>query len=261
MKKKTIYKAMTGIFIIGFIICIGILGYQKIVQKNAKQNYRDLADKTKSTVSVDAKESEGILADFHISIPEKNIDWDALKTENPDIYAWIYIPNTQVDYPIVQHPTDDSYYLNHNLDGSEGYPGCIYSESLNKTDFTDPNTVLYGHDMNDGSMFATLHNFEDNQFFEENCFIYIYTPQKNYAYEIYAATEFNDYHILHAYDFQSEASFNQFLNDVENTRTMTSHKRDGIGVAYGRKLLTLSTCIATKPDKRWIVTAVLINDN
>ncbi len=243
---------------IGCIACAGILSYQKITQKNAKQKYDNLANK--NTVSVDTKESKGILSDLNITIPEKNIDWNALKSENPDIYAWIYIPNTNVDYPIVQHPSDDTYYLNHNLDGSEGYPGCIYSESLNKTDFTDANTVLYGHDMNEGSMFATLHNFEDNQFFDENCFIYIYTPEKNFVYEIYATTEFDDYHILYAYDFQKEVSYNQFLSDVGNVRSMTSHRRDGIGAAYGRKLLTLSTCIATKPDKRWIVTAVLLND-
>lgn len=261
MKKKTIYKILMGICIIGVIVCICVLWNQKMVQKNANQKYTKLAEQSKNTAKVDTKESEGILADFNISIPEKNIDWDVLKTENPDIYAWIYIPNTNVDYPVVLHPTDDNYYLNHNLDGSEGYPGCIYSESLNKKDFSDPNTVLYGHDMNDGSMFETLHKFEDNLFFEENYFIYIYTPEKNYVYEIYSASEFNQYHILHTYDFQSEGSYNQFLKDVGNVRSMTAHRRDGIGAAYGRKLLTLSTCIATKPDKRWLVTAVLMNED
>lgn len=80
-------------------------------------------------------------------------------------------------------------------------------------------------------------------------------------YEIYSASEFNQYHILHTYDFQSEGSYNQFLKDVGNVRSMTAHRRDGIGAAYGRKLLTLSTHIATKPDKRWLVTAVLMNED
>ena len=76
-----------GICIIGVIVCICILWNQKMVQQNANQKYTKLAEQSKNTAKVDTKESEGILADFNISIPEKNIDWDALKAENPDIYA------------------------------------------------------------------------------------------------------------------------------------------------------------------------------
>ena len=58
------------------------------------------------------------------------------------MYAWIYVPGTNVDYPVLQHPTDDAYYLEHNMDGSKGLPGCIYTESVNTKDFTD-RTLFY----------------------------------------------------------------------------------------------------------------------
>lgn len=71
---------------------------------------------------------------------------------NPDVYAWITVPGTEIEYPILQHPSDNSYYFMHNIDGSYGYPGCIYTENLNSKDFADNNTVIYGHDMKNDSM-------------------------------------------------------------------------------------------------------------
>ena len=260
-KNGNIYRILAIVFIAAFVICAIILGVRAVRQKSAQDKLNDLASKTTGTSSVVLDtEEQHMLTSFEIDVPEKSIDWDALKEENADIYAWIYIPNTKVDYPILQHPTEDDYYLDHNVDGSSGYPGCIYSQTINSKDFTDSNTVLYGHNMKDDSMFGSLHEFEDNEFFEENPFIYIYTPEKTYVYTIYAACTAGNGHLLHAYDFDTEAGFNQFVADVENVRDMNSHVRTGVGMVYGRKLLTLSTCVSGQSDKRWIVTAVLLNE-
>lgn len=103
---------------------------------------------------------------YGVVVPKKNIDFEELhKTVCEDIYAWIYIPNTNIDYPLLQHATDNSYYLEHNLDDSEGYPGCIYTENNNSKDFTDRHTVIYGHNMRDGRMFSDLHKYEDREFY------------------------------------------------------------------------------------------------
>ena len=258
-KKNTKYKILAIIFVLCAAVCVGIIGYRSFRQKSAQEKYDKMAQNTTDTSEEKQEETDGILKELNIPVPDKNLDWDAIKKENEDIYAWIYIPNTNVDYPVVQHPTDDNYYLKHNLDGSEGYPGCIYSESVNKKDFSDPNTVLYGHNMKDGSMFATLHNFEDNQFFDDNCYIYIYTPEKTFVYEIYTACEFGDTHLLYAYDLQTESGYDQFMQDINSVRSMTTHRRDGIGMGYGRKLLTLSTCVGSQAEKRWLVIGVLMN--
>lgn len=85
------------------------------------------------------------------------VDFAALWEQNEDVYAWITVPGTLVDYPVLQHPSDDEYYLHHTIDHVEGLPGSIYSETVNAKDFTDMNTILYGHNMKNDTMFGSLH--------------------------------------------------------------------------------------------------------
>lgn len=206
-------------------------------------------------------EKRNILAELGITVPEKNLDWQGLWAQNEDIYAWIYIPGTNIDYPVLQHPTDDVFYLDHNLDGSAGYPGCIYTEpSWNYKGFMDRNTVLYGHDLLDGTMFTQLHNFEDESFFNANRYAFIYTPEDVFAYDIFAAYEFTDEHILYTYNLGSDAGYQEYLDMVFATRDMGAHFRDGVQVGIQNKIITMSTCIAEKPNNRYLVQGVLIND-
>ena len=93
----------------------------------------------------------------------EGIDFAELSSINPDIYAWIRIPDTQIDYPVLQREEDDTYYLRHNSSGRYAFAGSIYTEEANSRDFKDPMTVLYGHNMRDGSMFQNLHFFEDEE--------------------------------------------------------------------------------------------------
>lgn len=85
---------------------------------------------------------------------------------------------------MLQHPSDDSYYLNYNMNGTRGYPGCIYTEKANSKEFTDFDTVVYGHNMRNDTMFASLHNYEDQTFFNNFPYIYVYTKEKVLVYEI-----------------------------------------------------------------------------
>ena len=206
-------------------------------------------------------EKRDILVELGITVPEKNLDWQGLWAQNEDIYAWIYIPGTNIDYPVLQHPTDDVFYLDHNLDGSAGYPGCIYTEpSWNYKGFMDRNTVLYGHDLLDGTMFTQLHNFEDESFFNANRYAFIYTPEDVFAYDIFAAYEFTDEHILYTYNLGSDAGYQEYLDMIFATRDMGAHFRDGVQVGIQNKIITMSTCIAEKPNNRYLVQGVLIND-
>ena len=199
---------------------------------------------------------------FGIEVPDKNLDFaDLQENTNADIYAWIYIPNTQIDYPVLQHPTDNYYYLNYNLDGSKGYPGCIYTEDYNAKDFSDPLTVMYGHNMKNGSMFAGLHKFEDSAFFKENPYVYIYTENDVLVYEIFAAYQNSDAHLLYEKDYTSEIVFESYLEEVLGQRSMTANIREDVAVNGTDKVLTLSTCIANKPDKRYLVQGVLLYEN
>ena len=176
------------------------------------------------------------------------------------MYAWIYVPGTNVDYPVLQHPTDDAYYLEHNMDGSKGLPGCIYSESVNTKDFTDPNTVLYGHNMKNGSMFASLHNFEDQQVFEENPYFYIYTEDKTYVYEIFAAYKYNAIHLIYNFDLTNPEIFQNYLDQIFEIRDMSANIRQDVTVNADNHIVTLSTCVSGEKNMRYLVQGVLLNE-
>ena len=192
--------------------------------------------------------------------PEEGaIDFEYLKTLNEDIYAWITVPGTIIDYPILQHPTDDSYYLHHNLDGSYGYPGCIYTESLNTKDFEDPNTVIYGHNMKAGTMFAELHKFEDGEFFSANDEVVIYLPEKTLHYQIFAAYIYDDRHLLYSFDFSDEDVYASYLKSIYDIRDMNANINREITVTEENKIVTLVTCMPgeANAEKRLLVQAVL----
>lgn len=258
-KGKKGYAVLGVLFLIALVIIIILLVRKFAAEKEADKKYEELSKKTVESVE-EPKEEEDILKQRGIEIPPKNIDWEALKKENEDIYAWIYIPGTEIDYPILQHPTELSYYLDHNLDGSEGYPGCIYTQYLNSKDFLDPNTVIYGHNMKNGTMFQNLHLYEDGSFFEDNPYVFIYMPETVYAYEIFASYEFSDAHLLYSFDFETPSSFDTYLNSVRSVREMNSHIKEDVDVTSKNHIITMSTCIQAKPKNRYLVQAVLIND-
>lgn len=225
------------------------------MEKEAQKQFEAL-----STQTEEMTEAPDFWEEMGITIPEKHLDWEELKETNEHIYAWIYIPNTNVDYPILQHPTDDTYYLDYNLDGTKGYPGCIYSEHrYNSTEFTDFNTLLYGHNMKNGTMFRTLHNFEDSEFFEENRYIYIYTPEDIYVYDIFAAYANEAKHILVVYDNETERGRQEYLEDLFGIRNMSAHFREDVEVTTDSNILTLVTCISGKENQRYFVQGVLLN--
>lgn len=257
-----IYKVLLVVFALGLVISLGVFVKNKMDAKKAQAEYERLAalelEQNTEEIETETVPEEDTLTQLGIEVPEKNPDWAALKEENADIYAWIYIPGTQVDYPILQDEETADYYLNHNIDGSEGYPGCIYSQKPNAKDFTDPMTVLYGHNMKNGTMFGSLHEYEDNAFFEENRYIYIYTEEKTLVYDIMTASQFSDAHVMYTYNFASVEGYENFIDDVTGVRDMNAHVREEAVAEYGECLLALSTCINGKPQNRWLVTAKLM---
>lgn len=241
--------------------------YEKLrefVNMAALESVSTELSETETAVSeTEAAPETDALAKHGITIPEKDLDWEALREENADIYAWIYIPDTIVDYPVVQHPTDNSYYLNYNLDGTKGYPGGIYTEDYNKKDFTDIHTVIYGHNLNDKTMFSSLHNFEEKELMSEIHYIYIYTQEKVFVYEIFAAYEFNAIHLLANYNLENEYVYEQYLRDIFNMDTTSARAaniRHDIEVTKEDRIVTLSTCTSDHDSsRRYLVTGVLLN--
>ncbi len=189
------------------------------------------------------------------------VDFAALQEDTcADIYAWISIPDTRIDYPVLQHPSDDTYYLNYNLDGSKGYPGCIYTERENSRDFSDFNTVIYGHNMKNGSMFHDLHSYEDESFLTDHPYVYIYTPDRVMRYRIFAAYPYDDRHLLYSFDYATPEGRAGYLSEIFSIRSMSAVLDDQVAVTSDDRLITLSTCVGSQNEKRYLVQAVLVND-
>lgn len=209
--------------------------------------------------ALDRQESNPVPETEAEQLVDNPIDFQSLKAENNDIYAWIYVPNTKVNMPILQRVGDDNYYLNHDQDGNDSVAGAIFTQSMNSTDFTDPVTVIYGHNMKNDGMFASLHYFEDPDFFNENDTFYIYTQDKILTYTIVSAYKYDNRHIMNSFDFSDPQVRQSYFDFVTNPESMVVNKRDGIQLNEDSKIVQLSTCIGDD-NSRYLVTGVLSNE-
>lgn len=250
--KKIFWLVLMIISICVFAVCAFFLIKHLIPKKspNEDNSYRSEA----SVVSKD-------------ELPENPVDFTALKERNPDICGWIYIPGseeaygTAIDYPILQSGEDkaEDFYLTHDLDAKKLFDGSIYIQKLNSSSFTDPNTVIYGHDLYNKMMFTPLRKYRNADFFNSHGDMYVYIPEHILSYKIYSAFVYDDRHILNSFNFLSEDGYSSFLNETLNPKSMVKNIRQDTSVTTADKIVTLSTC-TNNQDERYLVIGVLIND-
>lgn len=268
MRKKVQVLALIALFISIYIIVINIPDV--VSQEEMSEDSENKAEgETQGGVISELQTKNGVIDEIEkieengIRDPLVNdIDFEAYWEINEDVYAYIYIPNTNIDYPILQHGDDNNYYLNYNMDGTKGYPGCIYTEKENSKDFTDPNTVIYGHNMKDGSMFHDIHLFEDREFFDGNKYVYIYTTEKVLEYEIFAVYTATDDHLLYLCDFNNKNAFGEYLDQImnktaSNMYSKTALIREQVKLSEDDTIISLQTCTKSE-DRRTVMQAVLV---
>ena len=231
------------------ILLIGFIAGTWWMEKKAEQEYLAMQEKNAEKRQKVPEEEK------KIDIP---VDFDSLQKENPDIYAWITIPDTVIDYPIVQSSEDNAYYLNHSAEKTDSASGAIYSENYNKKNFDDPITLLYGHNMKNGSMFAGLHKFSDEDYMTEHQKVIIYTPEHILTYKVFAAVVYDNRHILNCFDYSKISGKEEFLQSLKDSRNLSNIYID-TNIDEGDRLLTLSTC-NSNTEQRFIVEAVLTDE-
>ncbi len=195
----------------------------------------------------------------YASEPDKAIDFEALRAINEDIVAWITVPGTMVDHPVVFAPRADEYYLDHDFDRNESEHGTLYIDGYNSSDFSDPITVVYGHTRDDGSMFTSLHNFESGAFFDENRTIRVYSGDYMLEYAIVAAYQTDDTHILHENDYSDAAVFIGYMEEVLSRRDLNAKLRP-LELTAEDRLITLVTCVNFQDDARYFVQGALMKN-
>ena len=179
---------------------------------------------------------------------------------NKDVCAWIWIPDTLVNCPVLRNGSSDDphdeYYLETTIGGEDGLPGSIYMEPCNSPEFTDFNTVIYGHNMKNGTMFGELDELADNEFFETHEYVYVIMPEQVMIYRIYGWVNYDDRHLMLSFDFSEEAQCQAFLDSFAEVGT-ESRFRENMEVTPESRILTLSTCVKGQEDRRFLVEAVL----
>lgn len=249
-KKRGWIFLLVGSVII-LICAVSFVAFYMISHKRSEMNVAEMRELVNHEYQY--SDSDSISGSAQLMIP---VDFDKLKEINPDIYAWIYIPGTEVDYPVLQNE-DDSYYLTHDANGNASVDGAIYSEKINSKMFDDFNTVLYGHNMKNGSMFRSLHNYEEPDFLDNHRYIYIYTSEFIITYKVFAVYRYDDRHILNSYDFSDDEIKKSYIEYIFNMKNLYSTVKNDETVDVDSHILTLSTCCGDE-DERLLVQAVQI---
>ncbi len=186
------------------------------------------------------------------------VDFDRLKKINPDIVAWIAVDNTTISYPIL-HGSDNEKYLDTTYNNRRSKYGSIFIDYRLESDFSARNTIIYGHNMRNSSMFGTLLKFSRQSYFDSRRFFYIITPDGTFKYEIFSAYKADVGSATYIAGFSSDSSFSDFITKI----CSWSEVKTGITPDVSDMIVTLSTCTSSsseKETKRYVVHGRLVKD-
>ena len=234
--------------------------------KEARKEYEQLREYIQSSDETDSGLSDGLGeggekgGDASEQSAPIRVDFDKLRELNPEIVGWIYIAGTSINYPVLQ-TEDNDYYLHHTYERKENRSGAIFMDCHCDRRGDSQNTILYGHNMKDGSMFGSLKKMYDIDYnaqadFRQHPFIWLITPTGATEYEIYACREINlqekEDREVYLVDAGSEEEYQSYLNLQKSKAQYDT----GVSPQASRKMLTLSTCTSGTRDGRFVVQAI-----
>lgn len=165
------------------------------------------------------------------------VDFSALQGINDDVCAWLWIPKTAISYPIM-HASDNERYLNTAFDGAKSISGSVFMDFRNNDDFVDENTVLYGHNMKDHSLFGTLKKFRSQKYADEHQTIYVMTPKTTLLYRVFAVYDTQTADSCYSRNFESVEARSVEITRAIKRSTITAE----VDPSAVERYLTLSTC-------------------
>lgn len=189
-------------------------------------------------------------ADIETQAPLEDVDMASVKALSPYAVGWIQIPAIGRSYPVAYREGDNSYYLTHTFTGEENSAGCIFMDGRNYSDYSDKNTILYGHNMKNGTMFGMLNRFEDESFYNENnSNFYVTTEAGTRAYKIVAVCYVPSGSIAYTVDFSGDVTFSQFIEYISDNSLYDT----GVTILPTDYVMTLSTCTSDSSTRRIVV--------
>ena len=258
-------KAVKVILIIVLAICVGLFVYSGLKLLKINQEYKEARDyyaqmsETYVSVAEEAKEDETQEAvEVDETVEDREIcpitvDFNNLLATNKDVCAWIYSPDTVINYVVVQGEDNDNY-LHHKLDGTYNASGTLFIDCECSPNFSGANTIIYGHNMKDGSMFASLHNYVDQSYYDAHPIMYLSTPAGDYKLEIFSCFTCDFDADTYTLSFASEVEYSSFLNKMASQ----SNVKTPVSVDSSERIVTLSTCTYEYDNARYVVMAKLV---
>ena len=247
MKKKV------SAFILILCLAVGSVAGYKIL--STLLEYKEGVDEYKSLLAYTsaAAQKEDEIED---GLPECpiDVDWDELKRINPDICGWLYVGALDMSYPIVQGKTNDEY-LHRTFKRQYNFSGSIFLDEQNNNDFNDPNSIIYGHNMKNGSMFGILKHLQTEEKYKEDPYFWILTPESKNCYQMFSlknvGTTSRTYLLFTGTD-------QKFLDWAAEQKEESEISLDAPAFNLNSRIATLSTC-TNDSSHRFVVQGVKIN--
>lgn len=266
--KKIIYYSLLTLFAAVFLFCAIYIAHYYITGAQADDDWDDLASiKNNATAATEptgtdptgtpTEEPTGTEATEPQILPE----YQELYAMNDDLVGWITIPDTNVNYPVMQTPDEPNFYLDKNFEKEYSRLGSLYVREVCDVFSPSDNVVIYGHYISSGaSMFANLHKFKNKSFWEEHQTFTFDTLYEHHTYQIISvfktSANVGEGYAYHRFnDAANEEEFKEFIDTIKKL----DFYETGISAEYGDKLVTLSTCEYTLDNGRFVVVAKRIS--
>jgi len=258
MRQIRIKSIRLGVFALGFaaLLAVSLIQMTAITfeRKESAEIYEDLNRfVTPAPPSgTEPREVPGEVAEQErIRLPQ--VDFDALYEQNAETVGWLILEDSSINHPVVQG-ANNAFYLNHLFDGTQNVNGALFADYRNAPEFSDRNTILYGHRMNDGSMFAPLLNYAGQDFYEAHPRLILLTPTGGYLVELFSGYTADVYADSWQRNFADDADFAAWVQAAKNRSDFTSDVEVGIS----DRVLTLSTCSSAFRNARYVVVGKLV---
>ncbi len=256
---STLQTVLFCVFGLVFLIGLALFGASVLsARKSADANRRlqaQLYDSVPAHFAPDpaAAEAETASDETVEALPKASMDFTGLKQINSDAVAWLYAEGTSIDYPVLQ-TTDNDYYLTHLYNRERNEYGSLFVDYRNQGDFSDRNTVIYGHHMRNGTMFGSLEGYRSQDFYEAAPMMQLYTPEGDYRIELICGTEESGDEEFVAFNFGSDSDFLAYVDGFRQHSTFLSD----VELKPGDRIVSLCTCTYTFENARYVLIGKLV---
>nr|MBQ8244026.1 class B sortase [Oscillospiraceae bacterium] len=268
--KKVIFLVTIVLLLAAFGVSAFMVGSYLVNGQKQEERNDELAQMVEDARNDAVKATEAVPETTVPTIAEETVateatepqilsPYESLYQQNNDMVGWLQIPNTKLKYAVMQTPDDSDYYLDHNFDKQKSDWGAIFAWGAADINKPSDNITLFGHNMKDGSMFATLNNYVHEYYWEDNSIIIFDTLYEYHTYKIFAVFKTNatlgEGFAYHQFvDAENEEEFNEFVATCKELAEYDT----GITPKYGDKLISLSTCAYHEANGRLVVCAYRI---